>query len=110
MKWLRRFCHLREYGPFFAALLPTLLVLLAGGTGLQGELKRAARAKAGRRRARGEAWLLPQGMTQLVLQRLGLVEYFFRTPAGHRSDLRQKQRVRIFGATGQAAHHVVPFP
>jgi hypothetical protein len=31
MKWLRRFCHLREYGPFFAALLPTLLVLLAAG-------------------------------------------------------------------------------
>ena len=31
MKWLRRFHHLREYGPLFAALLPTLLVLLAAG-------------------------------------------------------------------------------
>lgn len=29
MKWLRRLCELLEYGPFFAALLPTLLVLLA---------------------------------------------------------------------------------
>lgn len=36
MKWLRRFCHLREYGPFFAALLPTLLVLLAAGVILAG--------------------------------------------------------------------------
>ena len=31
MKWLRRFCELLEYGPFFAALLPTLIVLLAAG-------------------------------------------------------------------------------
>jgi hypothetical protein len=31
MKWFRRFCRLLEYGPFLAALLPTLLVLLAAG-------------------------------------------------------------------------------
>ena len=31
MKWFRRFCRLVEYGPFVAALLPTLLVLLAAG-------------------------------------------------------------------------------
>jgi hypothetical protein len=31
MKWFRRFCQFLEYGPFFAALLPTLLVLLAAG-------------------------------------------------------------------------------
>lgn len=29
MKWFRRLCALLEYGPFVAALLPTLLVLLA---------------------------------------------------------------------------------
>jgi hypothetical protein len=31
---------------------------------------------------------------------------FIDAPAGHRCDLRQKYRVRVFGATGQAAHHV----
>jgi hypothetical protein len=31
MKWFRKFCRLVEYGPIFAALLPTLLVLLAAG-------------------------------------------------------------------------------
>ena len=31
MKWFRRFCELLEYAPFLAALLPTLLVLLAAG-------------------------------------------------------------------------------
>lgn len=31
MKWLRKLCELLEYGPFLAALLPTLLVLLAAG-------------------------------------------------------------------------------
>ena len=36
MKWLRRFRQLLEYGPFFAALLPTLIVLLAAGVILAG--------------------------------------------------------------------------
>jgi hypothetical protein len=36
MKWLRRFCELLEYGPFLAALLPTLIVLLAAGVILAG--------------------------------------------------------------------------
>ena len=31
MKWLKRFFELLQYGPLFAALLPTLLVLLAAG-------------------------------------------------------------------------------
>lgn len=31
MKWLERFRRLLDYGPFFAALVPTLLVLLAAG-------------------------------------------------------------------------------
>lgn len=31
MKWLKRFCGLLEYGPFLAALLPTVIVLLAAG-------------------------------------------------------------------------------
>jgi hypothetical protein len=36
MKWFRRFCELLEYGPFFAALLPTLIILLAAGVILAG--------------------------------------------------------------------------
>jgi hypothetical protein len=36
MKWLKRFFELLEYGPFFAALLPTLIVLLAAGLILAG--------------------------------------------------------------------------
>jgi hypothetical protein len=31
MKWFERLCRLLEYGPFLAALVPTLLVLLAAG-------------------------------------------------------------------------------
>jgi hypothetical protein len=36
MEWFRRLCRLLEYGPFLAALLPTLLVLLAAGVILAG--------------------------------------------------------------------------
>lgn len=36
MKWLRKFCEALEYGPFLAALLPTLIVLLAAGLILAG--------------------------------------------------------------------------
>jgi hypothetical protein len=31
MRWFERLRRLLEYGPFFAALVPTLLVLLAAG-------------------------------------------------------------------------------
>jgi hypothetical protein len=31
MKWFERLCRLLEYGPLVAALVPTLLVLLAAG-------------------------------------------------------------------------------
>jgi hypothetical protein len=36
MKWVRRFCEVLGDGPFLAALLPTLIVLLAAGVILAG--------------------------------------------------------------------------
>jgi len=37
MKWWKRLRRLFEYGPLFAALVPTLLVLLAAGVILASE-------------------------------------------------------------------------
>ena len=89
MKWLRRFCEVLEYGPFLAALLPTLIVLLAAGVILAG----------GEGARLGHLVASSRGDTRRISRAIGRVREHFNEP------LKIEAIARDLGMSVSGFHH-----